>query len=209
MGQVQVILSEDVHALGDAGEVVSAKPGYARNYLIPQGKALIATAERVNEVEHKKRVISEKRAKELKDLEAVKAKLDATALEISAQAGEEGKLFGSVTAAQLADLLREKGLDVDRRKIQLAEPIKTTGEHTVAIRLRSVVLAELKVTVTAAELARSASLDRTRFQTPAPAQPGRAFPFRARRRRRAEERWGFYRRRRSVDDAIARDRPNP
>jgi large subunit ribosomal protein L9 len=105
MGQIQVILSEDVHALGDAGEVVSVKPGYARNYLIPQGKALIATAERVNEVEHKKRVIAEKRAKELKDLEAVKAKLDATALEISAQAGEEGKLFGSVTAAQLADLL--------------------------------------------------------------------------------------------------------
>jgi large subunit ribosomal protein L9 len=151
MGQVQVILSEDVHALGDAGEVVSVKPGYARNYLIPQGKALIATAERVNEVEHKKRVIAEKRAKELKDLEAVKAKLDATALEISAQAGEEGKLFGSVTAAQLADLLGEKGLDVDRRKIQLAEPIKTTGEHTVAIRLRSDVIAEFKVTVNAAE----------------------------------------------------------
>jgi len=151
MGQVQVILSEDVHALGDAGEIVSVKPGFARNYLIPQGKALLATAERVNEVEHTKRVISEKLAKELKDLTAVKAKLDGTQLEISAQAGEEGKLFGSVTAANLAELLAEKGLEVDRRKIQLSEAIKTLGEHTVAIRLRSDVVAEFKVTVTAAE----------------------------------------------------------
>ena len=150
MGQVQVILSEDVHALGDAGEVVSVKPGYARNYLIPQGKALLATAARVNEVEHKKRVISEKLAKELKDLTAVKAKLDATQLEIAAQAGDEGKLFGSVTAQNLSELLAEKGLDVDRRKIQLSEPIKTVGEHTVSIRLRSDVIAEFKVNVIAA-----------------------------------------------------------
>ena len=151
MGNIQVILSEDVHALGDAGEIVTVKPGYARNFLIPQGKALIATAERVNEVEHQKRVISEKLAKELKDLSAVKSKLEATALEIAAQAGDEGKLFGSVTAQNLADLLAEKGLDVDRRKIQLSEPIKTIGEHTVSIRLRSDVVAEFKVTVTAAE----------------------------------------------------------
>lgn len=151
MGLVQVILSEDVHALGDAGDIVSVKPGYARNYLVPQGKAQPATAERVNQVEHQKRVIAEKRAKELKDLEAVKARLDATALEVEAQAGEEGKLFGSVTAQNLADLLAEKGLEVDRRKIVLDEPIKSVGEHTVAIRLRSDVHAEFKVTVKAAE----------------------------------------------------------
>ncbi len=150
MGQIQVILSEDVHALGDAGEVVTVKPGFARNFLIPQGKALLATAERVNEVEHKKRVINERLAKELTDLNAVKAKLDATVLEIAAQSGDEGKLFGSVTAQNLADLLAEKGLDVDRRRIQLSEPIKTLGEHTVAIRLRSDVIAEFKVTVIAA-----------------------------------------------------------
>lgn len=150
MGQIQVILSEDVHALGDAGEVVTVKPGFARNFLIPQGKALLATAERVNEVEHKKRVINERLAKDLTDLNAVKAKLDGTVLEIAAQSGDEGKLFGSVTAQNLADLLAEKGLDVDRRKIQLSEAIKTLGEHTVAIRLRSDVIAEFKVTVTAA-----------------------------------------------------------
>lgn len=150
MGQVQVILSEDVHALGDAGDIVSVKPGYARNYLIPRGMAMIATAERVNEVEHKKRVIAEKLAKELKDLKAVKAKLDAAKLEVAAQAGDEGKLFGSVTAAQLAELLAEKGLEVDRRKIQLSEPIKQVGVHKVAIRLRSDVMAEFEVTVISA-----------------------------------------------------------
>jgi len=150
MGSVQVILKEDVYALGEAGDVVAVKPGYARNYLVPQGKALPATAARVNEVEHQKRVIAEKRARELKDLEAVKAKLESLALEIAAQAGEEGKLFGSVTAQHLAELLSEKGLEVDRRKIVLGEPIKSLGEHTVAIRLRSDVVAEFKVKVTAA-----------------------------------------------------------
>ncbi len=151
MGSVQVILSEDVHKLGEAGDIVRVKPGFARNYLVPQGKAMLATAERVNQIEHQKRVIAEKRAKELKDLESVKAKLEATQLEIEAQAGEEGKLFGSVTAHQLAELLAEKGLEVDRRKIVLGEAIKTVGEHVVAIRLRSDVVAEFKVTVKASE----------------------------------------------------------
>ena len=151
MGSVQVILSEDVHKLGEAGDIVRVKPGFARNYLVPQGKAMLATAERVNQIEHQKRVIAEKRAKELKDLESVKAKLEATQLEIEAQAGEEGKLFGSVTAHQLAELLAEKGLEVDRRKIVLSEAIKTVGEHVVAIRLRSDVVAEFKVTVKASE----------------------------------------------------------
>ena len=151
MGLVQVILSEDIHALGAAGDVVSVKPGFARNFLVPEGKAVFATAERVHQVEHQQRVISEKRAKDLMDLQAVKAKLDGTKLEIEAQAGEEGKLFGSVTAQNLADLLAEKGLEVDRRKIVLSEPIKTVGEHTVAIRLRSDVVAEFQITVTAAE----------------------------------------------------------
>ncbi|MGB0620665.1 MAG: 50S ribosomal protein L9 [Myxococcota bacterium] len=152
MGMVQVILSEDVHALGDAGDIVSVKPGFARNYLIPQGKAMIATAERVNEVEHQKRVINEKLAKELSDLNAVKAKLHDMKLETMAQAGEGGKLFGSVTAANLAELIAAKGLEIDRRKIQLAEPIKSVGEHTVSVRLRSDVMADFKVTVLAASV---------------------------------------------------------
>jgi large subunit ribosomal protein L9 len=150
MALVQVILSEDVHALGNAGEIVGVKPGFARNFLIPQGKGMLATAERVHQIEHQQRVISETRAKEMSDLESVKAKLDGTKLEIEAQAGEEGKLFGSVTTQNLAELLAAKGLEVDRRKIVLQEPIKTIGEHTIAIRLRSDVVAEFKVTVKAA-----------------------------------------------------------
>lgn len=150
MGTVQVILREDVLKLGNAGDLVTVKPGYARNFLVPQGKAMLATAERVNQVEHQKRVISEKLAKELGDLKAVKAKLEGVNLEFEAQAGDEGKLFGSITAQNLADKLAEKGLDVDRRKIVLDEPIKTVGEHTVAIRLRSDVVAEFTVTVNAA-----------------------------------------------------------
>lgn len=150
MALVQVILSEDVHNLGDAGDVVKVKPGFARNFLIPQGKALPATAARVHEVEHKRRVISERRAKELKDLESVKARLEGIALEIAAQVGDEGKLFGSVTSQHLADLLGQQGVEVERRKIVLAEPIKTVGEHTITIRLRNDVVASLKVTVVAA-----------------------------------------------------------
>jgi large subunit ribosomal protein L9 len=151
MGTIQVILQEDVHALGEAGDVVNVKPGYARNFLVPQGKALPATAERVNEIEHRKRVIAEKRMKELKDLEGVKARIEGLALEVEAQAGEEGKLFGSVTAQNLADLLAEKGIELDRRKIVLDEAIKSVGEHVVTVRLRSDVAADLKVTVNAAE----------------------------------------------------------
>jgi large subunit ribosomal protein L9 len=150
MALVQVILSEDVHNLGDAGDVVKVKPGFARNFLIPQGKALPATAARVHEVEHKRRVIAERRAKELKDLESVKARLEGIALEIAAQVGDEGKLFGSVTSQHLADLLGQQGVEVERRKIVLAEPIKTVGEHTITIRLRNDVVASLKVTVVAA-----------------------------------------------------------
>lgn len=151
MGLVQVILKEDVQKLGDAGDLVKVKPGYARNYLVPQGKAMLATAERVNQVEHQKRVIAEKLAKELGDLQAVRSKLQGIEIAISAQAGEEGKLFGSVTAQNLADELAAKGLQVDRRKIVLDEPIKTVGSHTVSVRLRSDVLAEFTVDVTAAE----------------------------------------------------------
>ena len=149
MSLVKLILREEIHRLGAAGDVVSVKPGYARNYLLPQGKAVLATLGRVKEVEHQQRVISEKLAKEMKDLEALKGKLEAVVLEFEAQAGEEGKLFGSVTAQQLAAQLAEKGQSIDRRKITLDEPIRSVGEHVVGIRLRSDVVAELKVIVTA------------------------------------------------------------
>jgi large subunit ribosomal protein L9 len=151
MGQVKLILREDVPKLGHAGEVVSVKPGYARNFLLPQGKAALASEAKVNELEHHKRLIAEKVARDLKDLNAARDRLEQLQLEVEAQAGEEGRLFGSVTAIQIAELIGEKGIEIDRRKIDLAEPIKEVGDHSVPIRLHREVIANVKLKVTAAE----------------------------------------------------------
>ena len=151
MGQVKLILRADVPKLGNAGEVVSVKPGYARNFLLPQGKAALASEAKVNELEHHKRLITEKVARDLKDLSAARDRLEQLQLEVEAQAGEEGRLFGSVTAIQIAELIGEKGIEIDRRKIDLAEPIKEIGEHSVPIRLHREVIANVKLKVTAAE----------------------------------------------------------
>jgi large subunit ribosomal protein L9 len=149
MRSVQVILSEDVPNLGDAGELVSVKPGFARNYLLPLGKAVPATEASRKELEHKKRVIAEKIARERKLLEGEKARFEGQVVEITAQAGEEGKLFGSVTAQDVADALGRQGHSVDRRRIELEHPIKSLGEHLVTVRLHPEVHAEVRVSVVA------------------------------------------------------------
>jgi large subunit ribosomal protein L9 len=151
MAQVKVILREDVPRLGDAGEVVSVRPGFARNFLLPQGKAILATESSMKALDHHQRVISDKVAREKKGLESEKARVEALALEIAVQVGEEGKLFGSVTAVQIAELLEAKGVSVDRRKIELAEPIKEVGEHRVPLRLHREIVAQLRLNVKAAE----------------------------------------------------------
>ena len=151
MRSVKLILREDVPGLGDAGELVRVKVGYARNYLLPQGRAILATESKIKQLEHNKRVVAEKLSKELKDLEALRDRLQALELEVVAKAGEEGKLFGSVTSAQVADLLAQKGFEIDRRKIALREHIKEVGEHTVPVRLRGELVAELKLKVSAEE----------------------------------------------------------
>ena len=151
MGHIKVILRADVTSLGDAGEVVSVKPGYAFNFLLPQGKAILASQGKLKELEHHQRVVGEHVARERKSLEATRDRLQQVVLEIQAKAGEEGRLFGSVTVIQIAELLAAKGHEVDRRKIQLAEPIKDLGEHEVGIRLHRDVVAKLKVKVVAAE----------------------------------------------------------
>ena len=149
MRQVKVILSETVQGLGEAGDLVGVKVGYARNYLIPQGKALLATESKVRELEHHKRVVTEKAARELSDLKALRDRLESVALEVTARVGEEGKLFGSVTTAHIAELLAEKGYVVDRRKIQLSEPLREVGEHVVPIRLQRDLTAEIAVKISA------------------------------------------------------------
>lgn len=149
MSQVKLILTESVHSLGEAGDLVRVKPGYARNYLLPQGKAILATASRVKELEHNQRIVAEKAARALKDLQGAKARLDDVTLEVTARAGAEGKLFGSVTSAQIAEHLAERGFEIDRRRIELKEPIKEVGEHQVPIRLHREIQASVKLIVIA------------------------------------------------------------
>ena len=151
MRQTRLILLDHVASLGDAGELVSVKAGYARNFLIPQGKAAIATERRVKEIEHHKRVAVEKAAREHTEMEKQRDRLQSLSLEVSMRSGEEGKLFGSVTPSQIAELIAEKGIEVDRRKIALSEAIKEVGEHVVPIRLHRDVVAEVKLTVVEAE----------------------------------------------------------
>ena len=151
MRQVKLILSEDVPNLGEAGDVVQVKPGYARNFLIPKGKATLATEGSVRALEHQHRVIAEKVARDLKGFEEAKRRVEGTLVEIRARVGEEGKLFGSVTAAQIAEELAALGHEVDRRKIGLAEPIKEVGEFEVPLRLHRQVEANIKVRVAAAD----------------------------------------------------------
>jgi large subunit ribosomal protein L9 len=151
VAHVKLILREDVSNLGDAGELVTVRPGYARNFLLPYGKAILATEASIKELEHHKKVVADRLARERKAQLAERDRIQNLSLEISVQAGEEGKLFGSVTAAQIAELLEAKGVVVDRRKIALEEPIKEVGEHSVPIKLWKDVTANVKVKVTAAE----------------------------------------------------------
>jgi large subunit ribosomal protein L9 len=151
MANVKVILRETIPSLGEAGQVVTVKPGHAHNFLIPQGKASLATTGNVREIEHQKRVVADRVARELKTLGVEKSRLESLLLEVTANVGEEGKLFGSVTVVQIAELIASKGIEVDRRKIQLDEPIKEVGEHIVPVRLHKSVVANLKVRVSAAE----------------------------------------------------------
>lgn len=150
MRQVRVILSEDIPSLGVAGDLVNVKPGYARNFLIPQGKAIPATEARMTQLEHHRRVVAEKVERDLKELNQQKRAFEGAVVEIAAQIGDEGKLFGSVTAAQIAERLAQQGHEVDRRKLELAEPIKEAGEYDVPLRLHREVVATIKVKVVGA-----------------------------------------------------------
>jgi large subunit ribosomal protein L9 len=146
---IEVILRDDVKSLGRAGELVRVKPGYARNYLLPHGLAYEATEG------NKKRIAAEGRARttrqqaERVDAERVAATLAGVAITLKGKAGEEGKLFGSITAQDLADALARQGHAVDKRRIELEHPIKTLGQHTIGIRLPHEVRAEVQVSVVA------------------------------------------------------------
>lgn len=144
---MQVILKEDVHNLGKAGELVKVKPGFGRNYLIPQGKAVVATAGNVKQIEHEKKLIAAKQAQLSKDAQAMADRLASVEVSIERQVGEEDKLFGSVTSRDIESALKDKGLTVDHKKIHMGEPIKTIGYHTVEIKLGTGVTGKIKVVV--------------------------------------------------------------
>ena len=146
---VQVILNEDVPNLGNTGDVVRVRSGYARNYLLPRKLAVEANTKNLRAFEHHKRIAMGKREAQKNEAAGLKDKLQALTITIGAHAGEEGKLFGSVTNIDIERALREKGFAIDRRKIHLAEPIKQLGEFTVPVKLQPEVEASLKVEVKA------------------------------------------------------------
>lgn len=146
---MEVILTEDVPKVGKMGDVVRVKDGFGRNFLIPQNKALVSNSKNLKALEAQKKHIAAKAAKLLQTAEAVAAKLQSMHLNIEKEAGTEDRLFGSVTNKEIADLLAEQGVEIDRHKIQLDSPIKTVGDHEVEIKLHSELKVPLKVTVVA------------------------------------------------------------
>ncbi|MBL7684553.1 MAG: 50S ribosomal protein L9 [Deltaproteobacteria bacterium] len=144
---MELILQEDVPSLGRAGELVKVRDGYGRNYLLPQKLAVLADPKNIKEMDHHKRVIARKQSKLVQKASDVKVKLDQHVLTIAKEAGEEDKLFGSVTNHEIADLLKEAGFLVDKRMVHLQEPIKAIGEYSVPVRLMADVSATIKVTV--------------------------------------------------------------
>jgi large subunit ribosomal protein L9 len=149
MKTVKVILREDVPKLGEAGEIVAVKPGYARNYLLPQNLAYEATEASVRRLEQERERAEQKARRDFLEARRRASQLEELALTFHARAGEESKLFGSITSADIADRLGEQGLDfeVDRRQIDLDEPIKALGVFNVPIRLHTEVRPEIKVWV--------------------------------------------------------------
>ena len=146
---MQVILKEDILNLGFKGDVVNVKKGYGRNYLIPQGKAVIASESALKMLAEDNRQRAHKLAKIKADAEALAASLNGVSVSIATKASESGKVFGSVTTVQIADTLAEKGFTVDRRLIALKEPLKELGAHKVVIKLHKEVSAEVEVVVVA------------------------------------------------------------
>jgi len=147
---MKVILQENIDTLGHIGDVVKVAPGYARNYLLPKGLAVVATEKNAKALEHLKRQMAYKKDKVIESAKALLAKLEGLVIELTHQAGEEGKLFGAVTNMEIAAFLKDKGFEIDRKTIILAEPIKHTGEHNVPVKIHPEVTATLKVTVKAA-----------------------------------------------------------
>lgn len=146
---MEIILQEEVADLGQIGDVVKVRDGYARNYLLPRGLAIQANRRNVRVLEHHKRLVAVKKERVQRQAQTLLDQLSALSLTIPAKAGEEGRLFGSVTNIDLETALKEKGLTLDRRKILLDEPIKQLGSYEVPVNLGGALRANIKLEVTA------------------------------------------------------------
>lgn len=144
---MQVILKEDVKSLGKTGDIVNVKDGYARNFLIPKNLAVEANPKNIKAIEHERKKIQEIARKAKVSAEALASRISAITLTIKAKAGEEEKLFGSVTAMDIADALKKEGIELDKKKILLEEPIKRLGSYTVSAKIHPDVTATINVQV--------------------------------------------------------------
>lgn len=148
---MQVILMKEMENLGDVGEVVDVKPGYARNFLVPRGFAIRATKANLARIEEEREHLVAAAEREIETATALATDIEGQSLNFPVKAGEDGKLFGSVSSTDIADALEEKGIEIDRRTVQLAEPIKQLGTYKVPIRLSADVQPEVTVWVVAEE----------------------------------------------------------
>jgi len=141
---MQIILTQDVEHLGKAGELVSVRPGYGRNYLVPRGLAVSATVRNKNRLDHEKTLIERKVAKERASATEIAARINGMTLQFERIVGEDEKLFGSVTNRDIADQLKRAGVELDHRTIQLDVAVKALGKYEVPVRLAAGVIASLK-----------------------------------------------------------------
>ena len=141
---MQVILTQDVDNLGKAGELVSVRPGYGRNYLVPNGYAVTATVTNKNRLDHDKAVIEKRVAKERANATEIAGRINGMTLQFERQVGEDEKLFGSVTSRDIAEQLKRANVEIDHRWVQLDAPVKALGKYEVPVRLAAGVTATLK-----------------------------------------------------------------
>ncbi len=144
---MRIILQEPVEHLGNIGELVTVADGYARNYLLPTGRAIVANESNINYVKHHLRGLEKKRLRLQADGEAIRDRLASLKLEFERKVGEQGKLFGSVTAMDVADKIKERGVEIDRRKIELPEAIKSVGDFKALVKVQMGIVAEVSIVV--------------------------------------------------------------
>ena len=147
---MKLVLIGEVENLGSAGDIVTVKDGYGRNFLIPQGKAIVATKGAVKSIEENNKQAFKKREALLKEAKSTADKLASSSVTISVNAGEDGKLFGTVTNVQVADALNEKGFEVDRRKVTI-DDVKHLGEYVASVQVQGDIKADVKVWVVKSE----------------------------------------------------------